>query len=96
MGPGVHVVKAFNTTFASTLVAGEVSGQPLDVFIAGDDQASKTQVAQLVQDGGLNPVDAGPLQRARQLEQMALLGMTLQQPLGLGFQSGWKLVKPEK
>ncbi|WP_354217253.1 NAD(P)-binding domain-containing protein [Arthrobacter sp. UYCo732] len=31
---GASVVKAFNTTFAGTLVAGESGGQPLDVFIA--------------------------------------------------------------
>ncbi len=29
---GARVVKAFNTTFAGTLLAGEVAGQPLDVF----------------------------------------------------------------
>jgi predicted dinucleotide-binding enzyme len=34
--PGATVVKAFNTTFAGTLAAGEVAGQPLDVFIASD------------------------------------------------------------
>jgi 8-hydroxy-5-deazaflavin:NADPH oxidoreductase len=96
LGSKSRVVKAFNTTFASTLVAGEVDDQPLDVFIAGDDQAAKQQVAKLVRDGGLNPIDAGPLQRARQLEQMAMLGITLQQPLGLGFKSGWKLVKSKK
>ena len=93
LGARSRVVKAFNTTFASTLVEGEVDDQPLDVFIAGDDKAAKQQVATLVKDGGLNPIDAGPLHRARQLEQMAMLGITLQQPLGLGFKSGWKLVK---
>ena len=35
---GTRVVKAFNTTFAGTLVEGEVAGQPLDVYIAGDDE----------------------------------------------------------
>jgi 8-hydroxy-5-deazaflavin:NADPH oxidoreductase len=30
--PGTPVVKAFNTTFAGTLVAGEVNGQQLDVL----------------------------------------------------------------
>ena len=32
--PAARVVKAFNTTFASTLLEGQVAGQPLDVFIA--------------------------------------------------------------
>jgi hypothetical protein len=35
-------VKAFNTTFAGTLVDGEVAGQQLDVLIAGDDPAGMT------------------------------------------------------
>jgi 8-hydroxy-5-deazaflavin:NADPH oxidoreductase len=96
LGPAARVVKAFNTTFANTLVAGQVAGEPLDVFIAGDDADAKGQVAQLVRDGGLNPVDVGPLQRARQLEQLALLGITLQQPLGLGFGSSWKLHTPDE
>lgn len=39
---GVTVVKAFNTAFASTLLAGEVAGQPLDIFIAGDDDGAKS------------------------------------------------------
>src|SRR5579872_7303909 len=33
---GAKLVKAFNTTFAGTLVTGCVGGQTLDVFIAGD------------------------------------------------------------
>jgi hypothetical protein len=85
------VVKAFNTTFAPTLVAGEVGGQQLDVLIAGDDDAAKRKVAQLVADGGLRPVDVGPLRRARQLEQLGFLHIAVQQPLGLGFGSAIKL-----
>ena len=89
---GARVVKAWNTTFAGTLVAGEVAGQPLDVFVAGDDGGAKEAVTQLVRDGGSNAVEAGPLRRARELERLGFLGMTLQQPLGLNFQSAWKLV----
>jgi NADPH-dependent F420 reductase len=87
------VVKAFNTTFANTLVEGEVSGEQLDVLIAGDDEAAKEKVSQLASDGGLRPVDCGPLKRAQQLEQLGLLHITLQQPLDLGFGSAVKLVK---
>jgi 8-hydroxy-5-deazaflavin:NADPH oxidoreductase len=88
---GTPVVKAFNTTFAGTLVAGEVDGQQLDVLIAGDDDAAKQQVSQLVSDGGLRPIDVGPLTRAQQLEHLGLLHISLQQPLGLGFGSAIKL-----
>ena len=89
---GARVVKAFNTTFAGTLVEGRVAGQPLDVFVAGDDAGAKETVAQLVRDGGLVAIDAGPLRRARQLEGLGFLGMTLQGPLGLNFSSAWKLI----
>jgi 8-hydroxy-5-deazaflavin:NADPH oxidoreductase len=87
--PGARVVKAFFTTLSSTLVEGQVAGQPLDVFIAGDDEET---VAQIVRDGGLRAIDVGPLERARQLEGLGFLGITLQQPLGLYFQSAWKLI----
>jgi 8-hydroxy-5-deazaflavin:NADPH oxidoreductase len=89
---GTRVVKAFNTTFAPTLVEGQVAGQPLDVLIAGDDEGAKETVAQLVRDGGLRAIDVGPLERARQLEGLGFIGIALQQPLGLNFQSAWKLI----
>ena len=63
--PRARVVKAFNTTFASALVAGWVGGLPLDVFLAGDDARAKSRVAALVTDGGMRPVDTGPLRRAQ-------------------------------
>ncbi|HYZ05611.1 MAG TPA: NAD(P)-binding domain-containing protein, partial [Rubrobacter sp.] len=85
---GTRVVKAFNTTFSGTLVEGQVAGQPLDVFIVvGDDEEAKETVAQLVRDGGLRAIDVGPLERARELEGLGFLGIALQQPLGLNFQS---------
>jgi NADPH-dependent F420 reductase len=90
--PGARVVKAFNTTFAGTLSEGRVADQPLDVFIAGDDEDAKATVATLAEDGGLNPIDAGPLKRARELEAMGLLHMTLQGSLGTGFSTAVKIL----
>jgi len=90
--PGASVVKAFNTTFAAALATGRVGGLPLDVFIAGDDERAKAQVAALVRDGGMRPVDTGPLRRARELEAFQLLHMTLQGPLGLDWASAVKLL----
>lgn len=72
------VVKAFNTCFAATLEAGQVAGQPLDVFIAGDSQDAKLKVSAVVAASGLRPIDVGPLRRARELEAMMLLFMGLQ------------------
>jgi 8-hydroxy-5-deazaflavin:NADPH oxidoreductase len=89
---GARVVKAFNTTFANTLNAGEVAGQPLDVFLAADDEDAKATLASLIEDGGMRPVDAGPLRRARQLEAAGLLHMSVQGTLGTGFGSALKIV----
>ena len=88
------VVKAFNTTFAGTLVAGGVSGQSLDVFVAGDDEEAKRAVAALVESAGMRPVDTGPLRRARQLEHLGFLHMAMQEPMGTGFGSAFKVVAP--
>jgi 8-hydroxy-5-deazaflavin:NADPH oxidoreductase len=89
---GTPVVKAFNTVFATTLVKGEVAGQKIDVFIAGDDDAAKQKVASLVESGGLRPIDVGPLRRARQLEQFEFLHVAIQEPLSLGYSSTIKLL----
>ena len=89
---GAKVVKAFNTTFAGTLIAGEAGGQKLDVFIAGDDADAKAKIAQLVTDGGMRAIDAGPLHRARQIEGMQLLHIVLQGNLGTNWVSGLKIV----
>lgn len=89
---GAKVVKAFNTTYAGTLLAGQVAGQPLDVFIAGDDADAKAKVSQLVTDGGMRAVDAGPLHRARQIESMQLLHIVLQGTLGTNWGSALKIV----
>jgi len=90
--PGAKVVKAFNTTFAGTLVEGEVASQPLDVLLAADDAEGKRTVAQLVESSGLRAVDTGPLARAHELEAVGYLHMALQEPLGTGFGSAVKIV----
>jgi NADPH-dependent F420 reductase len=89
---GAKVVKAFNTTYATTLLSGEVAGQPLDVFIAGDDTDAKSRVAELVKDGGMRPIDAGPLSRARQIEGMQFLHIVTQGTLGTNWASAIKII----
>jgi predicted dinucleotide-binding enzyme len=63
----------------------------LDVLIAGDDNDAKQKVTQLAADGGLRPIDVGPLVRAQQLEQLGFLHIAIQEPLNLGFASAVKL-----
>jgi 8-hydroxy-5-deazaflavin:NADPH oxidoreductase len=75
--PRSRVVKAFNTTFAATLAAGTVGGLPTTVLIAGDDADAKSQLAGIITAGGLRAMDAGSLRRARELEALAFLQITL-------------------
>ena len=70
---GAHVVKAFNTLFASVLAAGQVEGRPLDVFIAGDDAEAKARVSSFTASLALRPLDAGDLKMAHWLEGAGLL-----------------------
>jgi 8-hydroxy-5-deazaflavin:NADPH oxidoreductase len=87
----IPMIKAFNTTFASTLLDGKVDGMPLDVFIAGDDAGAKAKVAKLIQAGGLRAIDAGPL-GARQLEALGLLHIALQSKFNNGMRTAIKLL----
>jgi predicted dinucleotide-binding enzyme len=75
--PDSTVLKAFNTTFAATLASGSVGGQPTTVLIAGDDADAKAALAAVVDAGGLRAVDAGALSRARELEALGFLQLTL-------------------
>ena len=75
--PQSRVLKAFNTTFAGTLAAGTVGPLPTTVLIAGDDAEAKSVLAGIVTSGGLNAVDAGSLNRARELEALGFLQLTL-------------------
>lgn len=75
--PGARVLKAFNTTFAATLATGTVGDDSTTVLIAGDDTEAKDLLAAVVTAGGLRAVDAGPLRRARELEALGFLQITL-------------------
>jgi len=85
--PAAPVVKAFNTAFAGTLMAREVAGRRLDVFVAADDADAKAKVVRLAEQAGLRPIDAGELARARELEALGYLHMVVQPALGTAFGS---------
>ena len=75
--PSSKVLKAFNTNFAATLASGTVADQPTTVLIAGDDAEAKSQLADVVTAGGLRAIDAGDVRRARELEAIGFLQITL-------------------
>lgn len=75
--PHSRVLKAFNTTFAGTLATGTVGTLATTVLIAGDDAEAKASLAGVVTSGGLEAVDAGALKRARELEALGFLQLTL-------------------
>lgn len=90
--PQSRVLKAFNTTFAATLASGSVGSLPTAVLIAGDDEDAKSQLADLVTSGGLRAIDAGPLKRARELEALAMLQITLAAGEKISWTGGFAVV----
>ena len=90
--PSAKVVKGFNSAFAATLIAGEVDGQKLDIFIAGDDAVSKQVVGEMIETSGMRVVDAGPLSHARHLEGLALIHIMVQDQLKTGWMSAIKII----
>jgi 8-hydroxy-5-deazaflavin:NADPH oxidoreductase len=90
--PQSRVLKAFNTTFAGTLAAGSVGPLPTTVLIAGDDADAKALLAGIVTAGGLRAVDAGSLRRARELEALGFLQLTLAAGEKISWTGGFGLV----
>ncbi|MWB97191.1 NADPH-dependent F420 reductase [Agromyces seonyuensis] len=87
--PESNVLKAFNTNFAATLGAKQVGGQPTTVLVAGDDAEAKAALIALVQGGGLAAKDAGSLKRARELEAVGFLQLTLAVTEQVGWTGGF-------
>lgn len=90
--PNSRVVKAFNTTFAGTLAAGTVGPLTTTVLIAGDDSDAKSTLAAVVTSGGLNAIDAGSLARARELESIGFLQITLAAAEKVAWTGGFGVV----
>jgi NADPH-dependent F420 reductase len=90
--PRSRVLKAFNTTFAGTLAAGSVGPLTTTVLIAGDDADAKSLLAGIVSAGGLRAVDAGSLRRARELEALGFLQLTLAAAEKISWTGGFALV----
>ncbi|MEZ5184955.1 MAG: NAD(P)-binding domain-containing protein [Candidatus Nanopelagicales bacterium] len=90
--PRSRVLKAFNTTFAGTLAAGSVGPLTTTVLVAGDDAAAKAEFSDVVKAAGLNAIDAGALKRARELEALGFLQITLAAAESVSWTGGFGVV----
>jgi predicted dinucleotide-binding enzyme len=92
VAPGANVVKAFNTVFASNILAGNKNGQPLDLLIAGDDAEAKAAVTTFGEKTGFRVIDTGALSQSATLEALAFLHMPLQFTRGTNFGSAITII----
>ena len=90
--PGASVLKAFNTNFAATLATKTVGDLPTTVLVAGDDASAKQGLIDLVEAGGLRALDAGSLKRARELEALGFLQLTLAATEKTSWTTGFALL----
>ncbi len=89
--PQSRVLKAFNTNFAATLASGQVGDQTTTVLVAGDDADAKALLLRVVTDAGLRGVDAGSLRRARELEALGFVQLTLAAGEKIAWTGGFTL-----
>ena len=88
----VAVLKAFNVNLADTLIARTNGTTATTVLFAGDHAEGKIVLTELLKGAGLRAVDAGPLQRSRQLEAIGFLQMVLASSGKTRFESGFTLL----
>ena len=85
--PAAKVVKTFNQVGANMMTqAHRFETRPV-MFLAGDDDAAKRTVSQLVGEIGFEPLDAGGLEQARILEPLAMVWIN--QTVARGFGRDW-------
>jgi predicted dinucleotide-binding enzyme len=92
--PGARVVKAWNHVYAQIVNSSpDFGGQPASVLLAGDDAEAKQAVAELARAAGYDPVDAGPLWSAFNIEKVAAVMVTIAYVVGAGFDQALKIVR---
>jgi len=84
LAPAAKVFKTFNQTGFENMADATLFKTPPVMFVAGDDDAAKPLVLQLVTDAGFEAVDAGKLHAARLLEPFAMLWIEQGRFRGMG------------
>jgi hypothetical protein len=80
------VVKAFLTLGSNVIDDPSTASGPVTVPIASDHRIAKEKTAKMAAELGLDPVDAGPLRFARNIEAMAELMLV---PYSQGRDEAW-------
>ncbi len=79
-----NVVKSFNTTGFENMRNPAYPGGASVMFACGDDAEATERVCGLASDLGFDPVNMGPLSRARELEPFAMVWIRMAMQLGHG------------
>jgi predicted dinucleotide-binding enzyme len=93
LATGARVFKAMNQVgFEAMANSAFAAGKPV-MFVAGDDEAGKTVVLELVAALGFEAIDAGDLSIARLIEPYALLWIHLMARRNLGRRFAFGLLR---
>ncbi len=68
-----HFVKAFNSVGAPCMINPEFAGVKPTMFICGNDEGAKKQVAEINEQFGWETADMGPMEAARAIEPLCML-----------------------
>ncbi len=92
--PNARVVKTFNHVGAEMMAEGRCFATRPVMFLAGDDDDAKATVARMVAELDYEPMDTGPLRRARLLEPLAMIWINQALVRGLGKNWAFAVVRP--
>lgn len=76
----------------ATLQSGKIGDLPTTVLVAGDDEDAKETFKAALADSALRVLDAGKLKRARELESLGFLQLTLAASEKIGWDGGFGIV----
>ena len=91
--PDAKVVKAFNTLRSTHMSNAEFAQGRAISFVCGDDEDARRLVAGIAEDLGFEPVDAGPLSIAFEVEQAAALWIGISARDGFGRNTALSLTR---
>jgi predicted dinucleotide-binding enzyme len=91
--PSAHVVKAFNTVGHALMFRPTLPGGPPDMFIAGNHDAAKRTVGEILRDFGWGVVDLGGIEASRYLEAMCMVWVLAGMRSG-NWNQAFKMLRP--